>query len=728
MSSAPPNGWFKKGTDEEAMERATMEFAEDMVRQFSERDELYRDIDAVLFGELPVEIPEAYRKTAGEFRGGTTMAMHIATTVTAALSVNPMSIQFKPIGFGDVYQQNATLREHFFEASWKRQEQEARRQLLRLFLWSLAVKGEGVLKTVERCHTAWAEYDRESKSIEDALDELKEYDQDARDRMYHHQTEDVKLRLPYPICTTDVPPETFYYTQNENGLTSCLEIKELPYQEALERFGAGLDRNGNVVDPKTWSGLDPRAAELARAEWTSWFGGKSGSSVGTQQTIRVLEAWDYRCQVSVLQGPNQRHKSGKLGTGTLCKVVPHSYGDPILKTLRGPYFHALGTTTASRLPERCGLGILYGFLPLFPMLDSLLTMRFNSAYLTAFPAFKKTVPPGQVPGVAQGPYGNDGRENQKEKIEPGKLYPFDVSPIDQPRSGMDFDKLMGDVQHFMDIALPSVVQGVVASDQSGYALNQAAYLARLGWDPIVANAEVALGERTGFESFLIERRIGEKVYAWGEQEANRERKRISGSTRAAWLAIGPEDLKGVHRYEVKLSPSTPSNEIIQTRAIGEKMQLRLITYEDAVEQSGSNPDEVEKSWLLHDLKNSQEIQAELKSVISQKVANIRAARMSAAGMPSLEEMAGLPPGAAPPPPGIVGPGATGVPGGTPGTPPVGLIGGMPPNPVPSPGQGLPLVPPPPPGTAGGGVPPGGVPGAPVVPGPPTNYLALPGGG
>ena len=37
--------------------------------------------------------------------------------------------------------------------------------------------------------------------------------------MYHSKTEDYKLALPYPIATTDVPPETFYYTKNENGLT-----------------------------------------------------------------------------------------------------------------------------------------------------------------------------------------------------------------------------------------------------------------------------------------------------------------------------------------------------------------------------------------------------------------------------------------------------------------------------------------------------------------------------
>jgi len=696
--------WMKGPTAEEAQERGTLELADELQRQFRDRDELYRDINAVLFGELPIEIPEAYRKTAVEVRSP--LALHIANTVTAALSVNPMSIHFKPIGFGDTYQSNSTLRENFFEASWKRQEQESRRQLLRLFMWSLAVKGEGVLKSVERTRTAWGDYDEKSKRIEKELTEDDELDQDARDRMYHSKTEDLKLALPYPITTTDVPPETFYYTQNENGMTSAVEVKEVPYLEALEKFGAGLDSSGNVIDPKSWSGLDARASGLARAEWANMMHGARSS------TLRCIEAWDYETQVILLQGPNQRSSGKANDRATLCRTLRHSYGNRALKTLRGPYFHALGITTASRLPEHAGLSILFGFLRLFPLLDSLLTMQGNAAFLTGFPAFKKTTPPGVIPGLAAMPYGSDSRETgrKSESIEPGKLYPFDVSPIDQPRSGQDADKLIAGIREMLELALPSVIQGVVASDQSGYALNQAAYLARLGWDPIVSNAETALGERVGFESLLIEKRIGEKVYAWGEMEAKRGKKTIGGKSKASWLGVGPDDLKGVHRYEARLDPSTPSNEIVVIRAIGEKMQLKLITYEDAVDQAGANADEVEKSWLLHDLKNSQEIQAELKKAIFEKVGTIRSERMQQAGLPSQEEMMG----------------GTGVPGGTPGAPNPGNMGGMPPNPVPSPGAGLPIAPPPPPGT-GGGMPPGGIPGAPVVPGTPGNMVALPGG-
>jgi hypothetical protein len=693
-------------TDNETMERRTLEHAESLRQEFSKRDKLYRLIDAILFGDVEIKIPEAYCDTALAVHAP--MALNIASTVTAALSVNPMSINFKPIGFGDIYQQNSTLRENFFEASWRRQEQEARRQLLRLFIWSVVTKGEGVLKTVERSHTVWGQYSKLQKRLEDELASDRDLDDDAKDRVYQAKTEEAKLALPYPITTTDCPPETFYYTKNEHGLTSAVECKELPYHEALARFGMGLSSYGDVV--KVDEQFDPRALGLPRAEWSRVMGDAG------QQTIRCIEAWDPKVQVIILQGPGQR---GRIDRGTLAKVVPHSYGDEHLGVLRGPYFHALGTTTDSRLPEHAGLSVLFGYLELFPLLDSLLTMQANSAYMTGFAAFKRTTPPGQIPGLPQPPYGTTGQETQPERIVPGQLYPYDVSPIDQPRAGADMDKFLQNVQALLERALPSTVQGVVASDTSGYALNQAAYLARLNWNPIVSNVEVALGERTGFESWLIQHRIGEKVYAWGEVEARRDRKRISGQSKAAWLGIGPDDLKGVHRYEARLEPSTPSNEIIATRAIGEKMQLRLITYEDAVGQAGSNPDEVEKSWLLHELKNSQEVQAELKAAIFSQVATIRARKIQATGIP-VTELAGItPPGAGGPP---IVPGATGVPGGTPGVGNPGQLGGMPPQPVPSPGMGLPIAPPPPPGSAGGTMLPGGIPGGPVVPGPPANYV------
>lgn len=694
---------------EEVMTRQALELAEELQRQFNDRNALYRDVDNTIFSNYAVEIPDAYRKTALEVRAP--LALHIATTVTAALSVNQPGVGFKPIGFGDVYQQNSTLRETFFEASWARQEDEAHRDLFRLFMWSLACKGEGIMKTVERCQSAWSEYDSQAAELKAALEhdeEFREYDQHARDLHYDHATEAMKLRLPYPIASTDVPPETFYYSKNENGFTACVEIKNLPYVEALERFGAGLDSNGRVVDPIQMAQLDPRALQLARAEWQDVM-----RSAGTGM-VQCIEAWDSNVQVILLRGPGQRPLRTGDGRGaTLCRVVHHDYGEPITKTLKGPYFHALGVTTDSRLPEHAGLGILFGYLPLFRLMDSLLTTQANAAFLTGFPAFKKITPPNQIAGL-EAPYGRDGRETSPTTIEPGKLYPYDVMPIDQPKNGVETDKLMQNIQQMLEAALPSTLQGMLGADQSGYALNQAAYLARIAWDPIVKGAQRALAQRVGFESWLIEHQIGEAVYAWGEQYQKGSNQTTGTASKGTWLKLGPDDLKGVHRYTVSLNPSTPSNDIVETRALGEKMQLKLITYEDAVEAAGSNPDEVEKSWMLYDMKRSPEMQQALKDAVFQKVATIRTKALDQLGL-SPQELAGGPglggPGAGPagPPPAAIQ--AMGGPM-TPGAPPPGGPGGMPANPVP-PQPGLPQ-------------PAGPIPGMGGVPGLPATNIPLPG--
>jgi len=139
------------------------------------------------------------------------------------------------------------------------------------------------------------------------------------------------------------------------------------------------------------------------------------------------------------------------------------------------------------------------------------------------------------------------------------------------------------------------------------------------------------------------------------------------------------------------------------------MQLRLITYEDAVEAAGGNPDEVELSWLRQDMKKSDEIQGKVKEQILKKLATIQAEALP-------PEMQGGPiPGQPPPgPPGPIG---------TPGAPPMGPIGGMPINPVPSPGQGLPMVPGMPMPQAGQRVGPG--PGSGAVPGMPQAPTPAP---
>ena len=233
--------------------------------------------------------------------------------------------------------------------------------------------------------------------------------------------------------------------------------------------------------------------------------------------------------------------------------------------------------------------------------------------------------------------------------------------------------MLQNAQTMAMMAQPEVIRGGAGGAQSGYQLNQQAFLARLKWDPIVSNVSRAMADRTGFESWLIERRIGETVYAFAEERPPASRGRYAGQSRAGWIGLGPDDLGGVHRYEVRMDISTPSDDVVATRAIGEKMQLKLIGYEAAVREAGYNPDEVEKSWLLQNMKQSGPVQQKLMELTFQKLGTILAAQMQTPG-PTPQEMAGVVPAGVGAPP----PGGPGVGGGQ---------GGMPANPVPQPGPG-----------------------------------------
>src|SRR5262245_32254405 len=456
-------------------------------RDFAERDRLYERIDTVLYGEANVAIPEAYRKTATEVRSP--LANHIVNTITAALSVNAPVVQFQPVGFGVQATENATARERFLAASWLRQEREAKRRLFRLFMYSLVARGEAVLKTVERCKSAWAPYRDYAATVKGGLDHDRGLDDDARDRLYSSATETYKKeRAPYPIATTDVDPATFYYLKGLDGMTAAAEVKEVPYLDALARYDMGLDAQGKVC---------PRALGLPLSEWASVMR-------GTGRTLKMTELWTPDEYVAYRSGPGQQAlaRGRDVGKGTeVQRIRDHGYGDPRTGTLKGPYFQALGTTTASRLPHRAGLGVLFGYLDLFPLMDTLLTIAQNNAILTGFASFKKNRPvqgqairPGPIDEAS--PYGDE-EEVAYETIEPGYIYPDDIGPLEMPRAGVDFEKFITLVRGLLELALPSVVQGVVTGDESGYALNQATHLARLAWDPILDNAEFALADRVG---------------------------------------------------------------------------------------------------------------------------------------------------------------------------------------------------------------------------------------
>ena len=186
------------------------------------------------------------------------------------------------------------------------------------------------------------------------------------------------------------------------------------------------------------------------------------------------------------------------------------------------------------------------------------------------------------------------------------------------------------------------------------------------------------------------------------------------------MGIGPDDLKGIHNYEVILEPVSVNNDQLLLRNLREMLDMRLISPADAIRKMGGNPVEVEQAWLLHELKQDPEIRKNLKQRVFQELATIEQ-----------ESMRKLPPagqpGGAPPVPASGAPAGAqpGVSQGLPTTgfvPPAGAVPGAPPPAppgAPAPGTPPPMSLPRPPGTPPGA--PGGVRGA------PARHVPIPGG-
>jgi hypothetical protein len=577
-----------------------LEVLQQLQWDFSKRNAIYKDIDEVLFLENAAYIPESYVKTAVDVRSP--LPMHIAHSIVAALSINPPRISFEGIGEGPTTENNSLKRENFFHGSWKRQESDAKRRIWRLFMYSLVTKGEGIIKTVEHTMRAWSGYTKFTQNLSKALDEQVDngyLDPDMRDRLFDKQTEQYKQMAPFPIHSTDVPPESFYYVKNEDGYACCVEEKEVPYYDTLKRYGMSLDAKGRVC---------PETMGLPRTMWAS--------AMSSIRTLKFIEVWWPDEVLYVLRGPGDIEQTG-YGSGWIVKRLKHGYGDLDRGVLRGPYFHAHGITTASREIEKQGVSILFAYMHLFPLLDSLLTIQSQAAFQTGFPTFKRNTP--RTLDLPNAPFGLSVPEQmaKEEVLVPGTIYPYDISPIDQPRSGVDLDKAITLTRSLLEMALPQAATGIVGGDQAGYAINQAAHLASLAWDPIVDNAQFCMAERVGFESWLIENRVQETVYVWGQipYGSGRNKRRY----KPGWISISPDDLGGLHRYECLLKPKSPSNLTVEVRTHAELLRMRLETYEQAIEALGNNAIEVKRGWMLYEIENDPAVKQAIKQRVFQSL-------------------------------------------------------------------------------------------------------------
>lgn len=639
-------GWtgFAEPSAEDRAQEA-LDFVSDLRSDFEQRDRIYALIEKVIFLEQGVNIPENYKNTAIEVQ--TPLPRHIVNQIVAALSLNSPTVEFEPIKFGSEGEDEAAYRCRFFEGSWIRQQREKKRRVHRLFMDSTITKGDGWLKTEERKARAWAKYTNYSRSLLADLDkqvEAGDIDEDSRTRLFDAQTEEKKRGLPYPIETTEVPPECMYYQQGEDGYVRIAEVSAVPFFSTLIKYKAALNAQGQVCAMD-----DVASLPLPVDEWGNVFSKKLSWN---RKFIEKVELWDCERRSIILRGPGDIKKRGR-GSGLMVDEWKHGYGNMDLGTLNGPYFHAAGILTSSREPHKAHLSVLFAFLHLFPLLNALLTMQSQAAFSFAYPAYRRTSAP--TFNLPEAPFGLAADEiaGNRQKIVPGAIFPHDIAPMDQPSTSIDLDKAIQFVKSLIDLALPDTVQGAVSGEMAGYTLNQAAHLASLTWGPIVDNVEDCLSDRTGWESWLIENKIGEPVYVYGSVPQPRKRSGQPLQYKAGWVGMGPKQLDGVHNYQVKLKPATINNDELELRVIRQELDMRLMSPEEAVRRRGRNPTEVERAWLLFELKQDPEIRNNMKQRIFQQLNIMEQQTLQALGPEGAPggappvEMSGLPPGAQP---------------------------------------------------------------------------------
>lgn len=606
-------------SDDSEEARRVTDVVESLREEFRDRDKVLEDIEMVVSLETSIKIPAGYKKTALEVRSP--LAAHTVNTITSALSVNPPATIYDQVGIGDRALENQSLRQAFFDASWERQQTEAQRPLFRQLCYSDVAYGEAICKTMERSVRVWASYGAFQKDLKAKLDRNDALTPEQKDVVYDAKTEEFKRGAAYPLVSTDVPPNQFYYVRGEDGFTCCVEVKQIPYLEAVERFQVGVNSEGTLVPGAT--GLSTKDCYKA---------------LGNRRTIEVLEVWDWEKVSYLVRGTRQKDRK----KGLLVKTVKHGYGDAARKVLRGPYFHAMGITTSSRELYKQSQSVLFPFLSLFPLLDQLLTIRGQAAVTYGFGAFKRNRPPGGQLGDAS--FGVDAgeRDGAEEEIRPGYIYPDDIAPIAMPAGGPDLDKAIADVRAMIELALPSAAQGMGGGD-SGYAINQAAHLARLAWNPIITNLEQMLAERVSFESWLIQNRIQEKVWVYGSiPEARRARRPRRARPDEGWLGVDGDDLDGLHRYRVRLRAETPSNEVIDIRMESDKLKMGVTSLQKATQALGGDPWEIEQERMFEALKQDPAVLGMVKQAVFQRLATFQ--------QQALQSVDAAPPtGAAPPP-------------------------------------------------------------------------------
>lgn len=601
---------------------------------YEKRNELIKEVRAMRFMEKEVYVPPSYGQSATEIR--TPLMNDLIQRLAGALSVNLPQIKVppRPKGDAEANQRNSSKLEKWTTAWLAEMEHQENDRIFYRFLDYLCGDGHGILKLVHR-NEFW-----------DTLPELEEDADYVKSKAYLEDREEEKTRLRIPFSLKVIDPLTFYPRYSEAGLVEVMEISKRPRIYVAREFGIDGWADGRPVMGRKFE-VDSDLSLSGECEYT--------------------EHWTEKRVDHYVDG---------------VWVDGYEHGYNIV-----PYFHAMGTQTSSREPEKEGLSVGHQLIHLVPALDSLLTMKTNAAFLTAYPTFRRERDLG-APSRVESEDDEASGATGSEEFEPGHIYeglPGEtLTPVELPSAGKDVDDSISILLSIIDkVGIPSVLAGMHTPNRvSGYAYSEMLNVSRTKYTTIIRNASFAFESMIKFLWWLIEHVVREDVPVWGLSEDDKE----------TWMPLGPSDLKGYRAVKVIIEPLLPEDDIAQGQHAAAMVQAGLWSkrYAREMKMGITSPEEMEDEILVERAMELPQLQmyvlmkalqrldmdelAEVFQMTSEMVTQAlvdatQGASQSGAGGPGKEGLPNLSPGTGgggtpPPPPGMHN-------GGSPNPPPAG---------------------------------------------------------
>ncbi len=525
---------------------------------YADEDRVVRELREVRELKARTPIPDDYKLVDVEV-----IVSNVADEIfrtTAALTLNPPTIQITPAKSSDAADQAATDREYWtFGLLWQAGKRQRMMHTFQALADACLGDGGGWCKVLFAKDIWEQRWDKKIEDYEDKWENGKLVK--TKERQYDEDTEAAKKGAGVPIVWLAVDVLTVLPVWHGDKLGEMIEVSERPCRSYFRKYGLTRDGEGNIVPQQLGQGEPVEEISHASKQWP--------------KKIKWVEHWDEEWATYMIVGANN---SGDP-TGHIVQQWRHGYGHP-------PYFNAPGLMMNHWRNRKVGWSISQTKMWLTKYLAFLLTLHAQVAARDTLPPLFHEVPVGAEPIL-----GDDGRPKAPEKWEPGKKItgrPGEkLSVVQFPQVAQALQQEIALIQKMIeDLETPRFKGDLPGMEGAGFAISQVMADARIRHDPQAQSIERCLEEVTRFVWYLVREVIGEKVWV----------QRTSEDT--GWLGLGPEDLKDDVGLKWSLDPERPSDKLIMERYWHECIDKGTASLDQAIEAMGRNPSEVRRGREL----------------------------------------------------------------------------------------------------------------------------------